>query len=292
MPTPKSIRNFESVLRVAGILTKKAGRLYGAKVINKTGSAIAADKLVAISGYDVTSKLPKIVLADADGADLASDVFVALAAINDGKEGNVWKGGTSGATLNTNFGTVGDPVYLDITAGAFTGTAPTAANARVLVVGYTMVKSATVGQIKWDVKGSASKFGSNDVQQTSGRTVAATAAIASIATVTPATDGSFDVCMNVLLTTSTTHTFTGQCTYTDEGNTARTITMPFRLAADTTALTSSISQTTSGSAATPYHGVPVRIRVKGATAITLLTASGGTYTTVTYNAEGTIKQVA
>src|SRR3990167_761413 len=37
-------------------------------VINKTGSAIASDKLVSISGFDVTSGKPKIVLADADVA--------------------------------------------------------------------------------------------------------------------------------------------------------------------------------------------------------------------------------
>lgn len=288
MANIKNVRNYEHVIRAGGFLTKGAGRINGMKVINKTGSAIAINKLVAISGFDVTSKLPKIVLADADSADLATDVFVTLNAISNGVAGNVWKGGSSTSVLNTNFGTVGDPVYLDITAGAFTGTAPTAANARVLVVGYTTVKSATVGQIRWDIKG-PSKFGSNDIQQISGRSVAVTAAVASVATVTPATDGSFDVCMNVNVTTATTHTFTAQCTYTDEGNTGRTVTMPFRLVGDTTALTSSISN---ASGAVPYNGVPLRIRVKGGTAITLLTASGGTYTTVTYNVEGTIRQVA
>lgn len=288
MANIKNVRNYEHVIRAGGFLTKGAGRINGMKVINKTGSAIAINKLVAISGFDVTSKLPKIVLADADSADLATDVFVTLNAISNGVAGNVWKGGSSTSVLNTNFGTVGDPVYLDITAGAFTGTAPTAANARVMVVGYTTVKSATVGQIRWDIKG-PSKFGSNDIQQISGRSVAVTAAVASVATVTPAADGSFDVCMNVNVTTATTHTFTAQCTYTDEGNTGRTVTMPFRLVGDTTALTSSISN---ASGAVPYNGVPLRIRVKGGTAITLLTASGGTYTTVTYNVEGTIRQVA
>lgn len=288
MPSPKAVRNYASVLRAVGFSTRESGRLIGIRVINKTGVAISADKLVAISGYDVTSKLPKVVLADADGADLATDVYVALAAISDGKTATVYKGGNSAATLNTNFGTVGDPVFLDIVAGAFTGTQPTALNARVQVVGYTMVKSATVGQIKWDIK-PPTKFASNDVQQASGRTVAATTAVASVATVTPAADGSFDVCMNVLVTTSTTHTFTAQCTYTDEGNTGRTITMPFRLVGSTTGLISSIAD---GGTAVPYIGVPVRIRVKAATAITLLTQAAGTYTTVTYNVEGTIKQVA
>lgn len=163
MPFPKATRNYSSVLRAAGFLTREAGRLNGMKVINKTGSAISADKLVAISGYDVTSKLPKIVLADADAADLATDVFVALAAISDGKAGNVFKGGTSAATLNTNsVTTVGDPLFLDTVAGGFTATAPVAPNARTQVVGYAMVKSATVGQIKWDIK-PPSKLGTQDV---------------------------------------------------------------------------------------------------------------------------------
>lgn len=157
---PKNVRNFTSILRAGGIL-HRGRRMNGTAVINKTGSDIAADKLVAISGYDVTSKLPKVVLADADSADLATDVFVNLSTLTNGKTGNVFKGGTSAANLNTNFGTVGDPVYLDTTAGGFTGTAPTAQNARVQVVGYTMVKSATVGQIAWDVK-PVSKVGDQD----------------------------------------------------------------------------------------------------------------------------------
>lgn len=157
-----AVRNFTSIIRAGGF-SFKGRRVFGLQVINKTGSNIAADKLVAISGYDVTSKLPKVVLADADSADLATDVFVALRAITNGKTGNVYKGGTSAANLNTNFGTVGDPVYLDTTAGAFTGTAPTSSNARLQVVGYTMVKSATVGQIAWDIK-PASKLSALDMQ--------------------------------------------------------------------------------------------------------------------------------
>lgn len=150
MAQPKNVRNFTSILRAGGIL-HRGRRMNGTAVINKTGSDIAIDKLVTISGYDVTSKLPKVVLADADSAGLATDVFVTLQALTNGKSGNVFKGGTSTANLNTNFGTVGDAVYLDTTAGAFTGTLPTANNSVVQIVGYTMVKSATVGQIAWDI---------------------------------------------------------------------------------------------------------------------------------------------
>lgn len=174
MPNTKNVRNFESLLRVGGLVTKKAGKIIGEKVINKTGVTIAADKLVAISGFDVTSKLPKIVLADNDAADLATDVYVALGAISDGKEGNVYKGGRSAANLNTNFGTVGDPVYLDATAGGFTGTVPTDSNAVIQVVGYTLVKSATIGQIQWNVKHNPTKIGDLNVV-TGTKVLAATA---------------------------------------------------------------------------------------------------------------------
>ena len=171
MPNPKNIRNFESVLRAGGFGFKNGKRIFGVKVINKTGSDIAADSLVALSGFDVTSKKMKIVLADADSANLATDVFVALNKITNGKEGNVYKGGLSNSNLNTNgVTTVGDPVYLDVAAGAFTATAPTASNARTVLVGYVTVKSATVGQIQWDVQ-PFQRIGTNDFQNGTDGTI-------------------------------------------------------------------------------------------------------------------------
>jgi hypothetical protein len=122
-----------------------------------------------------------------------------------------------------------------------------------------------------------------------GRVTAQTAAVASIAAYTVgAADGTFEVSANVLVTTSTTHTFTLTCAYTDEGNSARTLTMTFGLVAGGVATTSIAN----AAGAVPYHGVPVTIRCKAATSITIASAAGGTYTTVTYNAEGIIKQLA
>jgi hypothetical protein len=114
-------------------------------------------------------------------------------------------------------------------------------------------------------------------------------ATASVATFTVgAADGTFEVSANVLVTTSTTHSFTVECAYTDEGNTARTITLPFRLVGDTTALTSSIA----AAATVPYNGVAEQIRAKAATTITIRTQAAGTYTAVVYNVEGLIKQIS
>ena len=144
----------------------------------------------------------------------------------------------------------------------------------------------------------ANRFTSYDGVNTAGRGIpvivandrvtAQAAAVASITAYTVgATDATFEVSANVLVTTATTHSFTLTCAYTDEGNTARTLTLTFGLVAGGVATTSIANAT----GAVPYHGVPVTIRCKAATSITIASAAGGTYTTVVYNAEGIIKQV-
>lgn len=118
------------------------------------------------------------------------------------------------------------------------------------------------------------------------RSPAATAAVASVASFTPAADGTFRVSANVLVTTATNHSFTVTCSYTDEGNTARITTLNF------TTLAGVISNAAIANAggAVPYAGVPLHIRAKGGTAITIGTT--GTFTTVTYNVDGLIEQVS
>ncbi len=121
-----------------------------------------------------------------------------------------------------------------------------------------------------------------------GRVTAQVAANASISTYTVgAADGSFEVSANVLVTTATTHNFTVECAYTDEGNTARVATFLFELIAGTT--TTSVINT---NGAVPYEGIPLHIRAKAATAITIRTQAAGTYTTVVYNAEGIIRHLS
>jgi hypothetical protein len=119
------------------------------------------------------------------------------------------------------------------------------------------------------------------------RSNAQTGAVASVATYTVGTsDHTFIVSANVLVTVATTHSFTVTCAYTDEGNTARTLTMAFLLVAGS-AITNTIAN---AAGAVPYMGIPVQIRAKASTAITIATT--GTFTTVTYNVEGLIVQVA
>lgn len=123
------------------------------------------------------------------------------------------------------------------------------------------------------------------VIQAAGRVTAQTAAVAAVATYTVgAADGSFTVVGNVLATTATTYSFVTNCSYTDESNTARTISLPFRMTGDV--VSGSLANTNG-----PVHaGMPISIRAKAATVITVATA--GTFTTVTYNAEATIQQTA
>lgn len=120
-----------------------------------------------------------------------------------------------------------------------------------------------------------------------GRSTTQTAAVASVATYTnTAVDGTYEVSANVLVTTATSHAFTVTCSYTDEGNTARTVTMSFSLLAGG-AMTTSVAN---ANGAVPYMGIPLTIRSKASTAITIATT--GTFTTVTYNVEGFIKRLS
>lgn len=119
------------------------------------------------------------------------------------------------------------------------------------------------------------------------RSVAQTAAVANVVQWTVgASDGSFEISANVLITAATTHSFTVTCAYTDEGNTARTVTLNF----STVAGVISNAAITNVGGTVPYEGVPLHIRCKAATTITIATT--GTFTSVTYNVEGRITQIS
>lgn len=91
-------------------------------------------------------------------------------------------------------------------------------------------------------------------------------------------DGSYQVSAFVNVTTSTVHSFTVICSYTDETNTARTATFNFSNLAGT------ISPTIANAGgAVPYEGLPLNIRCKAGTSISVATAPGGTYTGVVYD---------
>lgn len=97
--------------------------------------------------------------------------------------------------------------------------------------------------------------------------------------------GSFQVSANVLVTASTTHNFTMVCNYTDEGGTPRTMTMGFSEPSGT--LQTNILDT---GGAIPYASFPLSIRAKAGA--TIIIGTVGTFTSVTYNAEAFIVQLA
>lgn len=117
-----------------------------------------------------------------------------------------------------------------------------------------------------------------------GRFTAETAANASIVTYTPTVDSSYWISGNVNVTTSSAEAFNLQVAYTDETNTARTLNIPLAVLGGTT-----VSAVNFSNGAVPYSGMPVHIRVKASTAITVKTA--GTFTGATFNVEGSITKI-
>ena len=121
-----------------------------------------------------------------------------------------------------------------------------------------------------------------------GRADAQVAAVATVTTFTVgAADRTFLVMANVLVTTATTHNFTVEVAYTDESNTPRVLTMTFSQLAGT-----QLTAITNVTGAGPYEGIPLCIRAKAGTPITINTQAAGVYTAVVFNVDGSIIQVA
>jgi len=116
-----------------------------------------------------------------------------------------------------------------------------------------------------------------------GRALAQTGANSSVApyTVDASGDGSFIISANILITAFTAGTVSVVITYTDEGNTARSLTMNL-------SSIGGVLGTTAG-AAGAFEGIPLHIRAKANTAITVTTTVS--IFTGTYNVEGYITQI-
>lgn len=118
------------------------------------------------------------------------------------------------------------------------------------------------------------------------RVTAQAAANASIVTYTVGgADGSFEVSANLNATAVTVLATTLTCTYTDESNTSRAMILPVQQLGGSFIASGAI--TAIGAWETPV----MHIRAKAATAITISTTTG-TFSGVTYTAEGIIKQTA
>jgi hypothetical protein len=118
-------------------------------VANKSGSSIAAGKLVSVSGYDTGLGLAKIVLADQSNAGGLA-VWVTTAAIANNASGTVYKATTITGVDTSLASAAGDPVYLGV-SGGFTMSAPTASDRQGQIVGAVITKNASTGSVLIDL---------------------------------------------------------------------------------------------------------------------------------------------
>ena len=118
---------------------------------------------------------------------------------------------------------------------------------------------------------------------TTVRLTGQTAAVENVASVTLGSeDATYIVSGNILVTTSGSEAFSLIVDYTDEGNTARTATIPLIRISNGGILAATIS----AAGAVPYPAVPMYIRCKASTTIAVRTT--GTFTGCTYNVEASI----
>lgn len=130
--------------------------------------------------------------------------------------------------------------------------------------------------------GTFAKVGGTPKIVASGRATAQVAANASVMAYTVgAADGTFEVSGDITMTSFAAGSFQLVCSYTDESNTARVINIPFWRGN---------AYVISATAADVWLGSPFTIRAKAGTTVTL--ATSGTFTTVTYNVDGLLKQVS
>lgn len=100
-----------------------------------------------------------------------------------------------------------------------------------------------------------------------------------------AVGGTYDISCNLYIASGTTYSFSVLVQYNDQGNNAHFITIPLVLASGALATTAT-NVTGSG----PYLGVKMRIRNAAGTSI--LVGTSGTFTSVNYDIECSIEQVA
>jgi len=122
------------------------------EVRNETGGTLAAGTPVYISGYNASEDKWLITKADADAAGrIAQFVTTAsLATATNGLAAKVYRGtvnGTGSAALDLSGAAVGDPVYLDVTAGECVLAAPSGADDQVQIIGRVAVVATDIVEV-------------------------------------------------------------------------------------------------------------------------------------------------
>ena len=150
----------------------RAQVLRGLRIWNATGATIAAGALVYVSGWSQTFKRWLVTLADADVIARGNAIFIVRHAILKTQGGVGWKTHRLQG-VDTDAGSVSDPVYLSATAGGWTLTAPSVAGGQDQIVGRIAVDSATVGEIEFNLELSPTGGGSGGGEFVSRLTVGA-----------------------------------------------------------------------------------------------------------------------
>jgi hypothetical protein len=135
-------------------------------VYNGTGSSIAAGKLVYRNGWNATYNCFTVALADADVSGAQAEL-VATEAIANGATGSASTVYELTGINTSAASAVGDPVYLDTTAGGWTLTAPTGSDDVVQVVGRVSVDNASTGAIRFVLPGVLKAIGTNELKDDS-----------------------------------------------------------------------------------------------------------------------------
>lgn len=103
-----------------------------------------------------------------------------------------------------------------------------------------------------------------------------------------AADGTFVVSGNILINSGATFSMSLDVTYTDQGNTSRTLVLPLAQLAGTFVVTGLATNITGTG---PYESASMTIRCKASTSITIRPSAGGTYTACNYDVYANIRQV-
>lgn len=125
----------------------------GLDVENAFAGVLAVGTLVYVSGVNTTSGVSQVSKASATGlAPSNIATYVVLEAIPQSGYGKVTRAATLINVDTSLYALAGDVVYLSSTAGASTPTDPSIGGSAVRQrVGYVKVKSATVGEIVYDL---------------------------------------------------------------------------------------------------------------------------------------------
>lgn len=249
------------IIQDSGITIDDSDNMYGFNTLTAdtgfiTGQVLGLPPAIAGSGHNV-----EIVGSNAAGGGGNGSGGSALLVGGDGNG----SGSGGAAQIQGGIGRAGGSIYLIPGTGSVSdGT---------VLVNSKISNYNAIDTAGWGVPAIYGK----------GRSTGQTGAVATVATYTCGTaDGSFYVSGNINVTTYVAGTITAACDYTDETNTARTLTFTFSSLTGT--LLSSIGATG------PFEGLPFHIRCKASTTITIKTTVS--LANFTYNVEGIITQIA